>query len=147
MSGKLEVHDVQMHLRWTVELVCRDFSVIRVNITCPLIVKVLNHVINWKSFSMLIAHCHSNIHQCYFRSFCMKYTAFVTGAKLYLHVSLSVEINAFSSISIYMYFIWATAWQNQPNDFCARQRLRSAWASAQSDQSSLCAFLSSYQIC
>ena len=35
--------------------------------------------------------------------------------------------------------IWATAWQNQHNGMCAQQRLRSAWASAQSDQSSLCA--------
>ena len=36
---------------------------------------------------------------------------------------------------------WATAWQNQQNDLCTQRRLRSAWASAQSDQSlpSLCA--------
>ena len=33
----------------------------------------------------------------------------------------------------------ATTWQNQQNDLCAQRRLRSAWASAQSDQSSLCA--------
>ena len=33
-------------------------------------------------------------------------------------------------------FIWATAWQNQQNDLCAQQRLRSA----QSDQSSLSAW-------
>ena len=32
---------------------------------------------------------------------------------------------------------WATARQNQQNDMCAQRRLRSAWASAQSDQSSL----------
>ena len=30
------------------------------------------------------------------------------------------------------------SWQNQQNDLCAQQRLRSAWASTQSDQSSLC---------
>ena len=35
--------------------------------------------------------------------------------------------------------LWATSWQNQQNDFCAQRTLRSAWASAQSDQSSLCA--------
>ena len=35
--------------------------------------------------------------------------------------------------------IWASAWQNQQNDICAQRRLRSAWASAESDQSSLCA--------
>ena len=34
--------------------------------------------------------------------------------------------------------IWAAAWQNQQNDLCAQQRLRSAWASAQSDQSFRC---------
>ena len=34
---------------------------------------------------------------------------------------------------------WATSWQNQQTDLCAQRRLRSAWASAQSDQSSLCA--------
>ena len=33
--------------------------------------------------------------------------------------------------------IWATTWQNQQNE-CAQRRLRSAWASAQSDQSLRC---------
>ena len=33
--------------------------------------------------------------------------------------------------------IWAASWQNQQNGMCAQRRLRSAWASAQSDQSSL----------
>ena len=33
---------------------------------------------------------------------------------------------------------WVTARQNQQNDMCAKCRLRSAWASAQSDQSSQC---------
>ena len=33
---------------------------------------------------------------------------------------------------------WARAWQNQQNDLCAQWRLRSAWASAQSDQSLRC---------
>ena len=36
--------------------------------------------------------------------------------------------------------IWAATWQNQQNDMCAQRRLRSAWASAQSDQSSLIAW-------
>ena len=35
--------------------------------------------------------------------------------------------------------IWAASWQNQQNGMCAQRRLRSAWASAQSDQFSLCA--------
>ena len=34
---------------------------------------------------------------------------------------------------------WAASWQNQQNGMCAQQRLRSAWASAQSDQN-LCAW-------
>ena len=33
---------------------------------------------------------------------------------------------------------WAASWQNQQSDLCAQQRLRSAWASAQSDQSHRC---------
>ena len=33
--------------------------------------------------------------------------------------------------------IWAATWQNQQSGMCAQLRLRSAWASAQSDQSSL----------
>ena len=34
--------------------------------------------------------------------------------------------------------IWAASWQNPQNDFCAQRRLRSAWTSAQSDQSLRC---------
>ena len=33
---------------------------------------------------------------------------------------------------------WASAWQDQQNGMCAQRRLRSAWASAQSDQSLSC---------
>ena len=29
---------------------------------------------------------------------------------------------------------WAAAWQNQHDDLCAQRRIRSAWASAQTDQ-------------
>ena len=36
--------------------------------------------------------------------------------------------------------MWAAAWQNQQNDLCAEGRRRSAWAFAQSDQSSLSAW-------
>ena len=38
------------------------------------------------------------------------------------------------------HYIWACARQNQKNDMCTKRRLRSAWASAQSDQSSLSAW-------
>ena len=34
---------------------------------------------------------------------------------------------------------WPAAWQNQQHDMCTQQRLRSAWASSQSDQSLQCA--------
>ena len=34
--------------------------------------------------------------------------------------------------------IWAASWQNQQNVVCAQRRLRSAWASAQADQSLRC---------
>ena len=33
---------------------------------------------------------------------------------------------------------WAASWQNQQNGMCAQRRLRSAWASAQSDQHFRC---------
>ena len=36
--------------------------------------------------------------------------------------------------------IWATSWQNQQNSLCAQWRLRSAKASAQSDQSLRCPY-------
>ena len=35
--------------------------------------------------------------------------------------------------------IWAASWHNKQNGMCAQRRLRSAWASAQSDQSLRCA--------
>ena len=34
-----------------------------------------------------------------------------------------------------VHVIWAASWQNQQNGMCTKRRLRSAWASAQSDQS------------
>ena len=34
--------------------------------------------------------------------------------------------------------VWAAAWQNEQNDLCSQRRLRSAWASAQSDLSLRC---------
>ena len=39
---------------------------------------------------------------------------------------------------LYEHYIWATSWQNQQNDPCTQRRLRSARASAQSEQFSLC---------
>ena len=44
--------------------------------------------------------------------------------------------------SLLYYNIWAAAWENQPKDLCAQRKHRSAWASTQSDQSSLSAWRS-----
>ena len=44
-----------------------------------------------------------------------------------------------SSLNFIIGIIWAASWQNQQIGMCAQQRLRSAWASAQSEQSSLSA--------
>ena len=41
---------------------------------------------------------------------------------------------------------WATAWQNQQNSICAQRRLRSACASAQSDQNLRCPWVHSYPL-
>ena len=38
----------------------------------------------------------------------------------------------------FLNIIWAAAWQNQLNDLCTQRRLRSAWASAQSDLTLCC---------
>ena len=40
--------------------------------------------------------------------------------------------------TVFAKVIWAATWQNQQNDLCAQRRLRSAWASTQSDQSHRC---------
>ena len=47
---------------------------------------------------------------------------------------------AWSFVFPFWSYIWTAAWQNQQNNLCAQWRLRSAWASAQSDQSSLSAW-------
>ena len=55
----------------------------------------------------------------------------------------SLDIFAFFSSHGHLaivYLKWATSWQNHQNGMCAQQRLRSAWASAQSEQSSLSAW-------
>ena len=51
-------------------------------------------------------------------------------------------ISAFLDMTIQIHLKWATEIQNQQNDLCAQRRLRSAWASTQSDQSSLSAWRS-----
>ena len=53
---------------------------------------------------------------------------------------LRLSIFKLSSVKLSEIMIRAMTWQNQPNGFCAQRRPRSAWASAQSDQSSLSAW-------
>ena len=57
-------------------------------------------------------------------------------------VSLSTREGQRFLLWYFLETFWAAAWQNQQNDLCAQQRLRSAWASAQPDQSSLSAWRS-----
>ena len=45
-----------------------------------------------------------------------------------------------AAIFLEWWIIWATSWENQQNELCAQRRLRSAWASAQSDQPPLSAW-------
>ena len=48
---------------------------------------------------------------------------------------LNSETFGYQIRTLKFYHMWAASWQNQHNNLCAQRRLRSAWASAQSDQS------------
>ena len=56
-----------------------------------------------------------------------------------IYYKSSAQSNRHSTSSQFLQDIWAATWQNQQNGMCTQQRLRSAWASAQSDQSLRCA--------
>ena len=61
-----------------------------------------------------------------------------------LETEMDIYILDLLSVKWFEYFnnktwIWAAARQNQQNEMCAQQRLRSARTSAQSDQSLHCA--------
>ena len=43
-----------------------------------------------------------------------------------------------SAVSEYLYYLWASLWENVPSDICARRRLKSACTSARSDRSFRC---------
>ena len=60
---------------------------------------------------------------------------------LELPIARSACYQSFTSIELRKGYekISATSWQNQQNGMCVQRRLRSAWASALSDQSLLCA--------
>ena len=49
------------------------------------------------------------------------------------------DLMSFSFSFYHISMIWATSWPSQQNGMCAQQRLISAWASVQSDQSLHCA--------
>ena len=59
-------------------------------------------------------------------------------AKGILGNSEDPDQTAASDLALYCLLIWATSWENQQNGMCAQRRLRSDWASAQSDQSLRC---------
>ena len=52
--------------------------------------------------------------------------------------SFDFLLNPFCINVLLIRTIWASAWQNQQNGMCTQQRLKSAWASAQFDQSLRC---------
>ena len=56
---------------------------------------------------------------------------------IYMFIVFCIYIINLSYIQ--KYIKWAASWQNQQNGMCAQWILWSAWASAQSDQSSLSA--------
>ena len=63
------------------------------------------------------------------------YTCFYT----YTYVKPKTnKISELLVFSCYLIIKWVASWQNQQNGMCAKRRLRSAWASAQSDQSLHC---------
>ena len=75
------------------------------------------------------------------------YCKFIIGNHCYGFSITNVSVKNFFSVTYNTVFytlcslllIWATSQQNKRNGMCAQQRLSSAWASTQSDQSSLCA--------
>ena len=53
-------------------------------------------------------------------------------------ISIKRNYTKFNATEVPFRIIWAASWQNQQNGMCAQRRLRSAWTSAQSDQSLHC---------
>ena len=62
----------------------------------------------------------------------------VWNIKLFVIQLINLYLTIYTRI-FFLFFIWAAARKNQQNDLCSPRRLRSAWAFAQSDQSSQCA--------
>ena len=66
------------------------------------------------------------------------FMAYITKFACVVMISLFFCCRLKTTSSFKWYLIsekWAAAWQNQQNYLCAQRRLRSAWASAQTDQS------------
>ena len=79
-------------------------------------------------------------HQCWHvtsRPDCLLTTASIPGLKRFKHSYCGTLLGP--SRQLLPFSFWAASWQNQKRGMCAHWRLRSAWASAQSEQSSLCA--------
>ena len=67
-----------------------------------------------------------------------KYHTLESMAVMLLSVSCLNLNNYFLTMNYYDSHIGAASWQNKQNGMCAQRKLRSAWASAQSDQSLRC---------
>ena len=57
---------------------------------------------------------------------------------LYDFNKINTKVEKYGKMICYDFAKWAASWQNQQNGMCAQRRIRSAWASAQSDQSLRC---------
>ena len=63
----------------------------------------------------------------------------IKGVKsFYDRIALKDFALGFQHSQLHSHEIWAASWQNQQNGMYAQRRLRSAWASTQSDQSLRC---------
>ena len=76
---------------------------------------------------------------CHFAGFVMRRLIYAKKSQLAITDLLFLHLRTFHKLcSNKLFFIWATSWQNQQNSMWAQRRLRSAWPSAQSDQSLRC---------
>ena len=77
-----------------------------------------------------------NVHTRLLIKFLLKWECQLTQSTI--HTASADYIHGITFYVFLQVNINAASWQNQQNDMCAQQSLRSAWASAQSDQSLHC---------
>ena len=92
-------------------------------------------------YNLVITFCfHYSVFQIY-RDFdlrCFLYANPVMTNLVQYDFEPILEVKVCCSVFHILLIIWAASWQNQQNDLCTQRRLRSAWASTQSDQSLCC---------